>query len=563
MINRITSFFSQQRKNVNLYFDEEKSESISIEITPDKTISQLYIENINKISIIRAKIYLNKKNYLPNNQRKEFCFVIINKNEPNIRIRLTNNIHPWFYLYYLKNSEYSLYYIPNDNYYYSLDNNEINCRLNNLIKNRSQNEPKDNKSLSDETRVVNFVSPENKIIDGEIEKYSYSDKKFKNKFLYIDSNKLMYKDAASTYQKLFYIIINNKSISPYNESSYIQNSNGNIYETDNLWSVIPLSTIYSVEKNSFADLENIGIDSKKYGERLLVIKTFNKEKIIFRAQNNYSREEWCKVIEDIVEKAKIDKYLYQYNSEINEGTKSLYLTILKFIYKIISIKGIVILKETRRIFFDYSDNKILGKIIEFCVEFKLNVIKKNNIKGYEQIKNLVEFLGYENFEEDTKFLDKEALGEEIVEDKNKKIDKDYILKYLMDEDTHTKLINIYQSIRKRSLSFKGISKSFKGISNLSFKKKSSTSSNINNIIIDPDVLNQLYKNIIKKVLSKEHKKIMRNNNKILNNLNKITAIQFCKHNNFNKNKMNILCKKDIDKKKNIDTDVYSDLDDFL
>ncbi len=556
MINRITSFFSQQRKNVNLYFDEEKSESISIEITPDKTISQLYIENINKISIIRAKIYLNKKNYLPNNQRKEFCFVIINKNEPNIRIRLTNNIHPWFYLYYLKNSEYSLYYIPNDNYYYSLDNNEINCRLNNLIKNRSQNEPKDNKSLSDETRVVNFVSPENKIIDGEIEKYSYSDKKFKNKFLYIDSNKLMYKDAASTYQKLFYIIINNKSISPYNESSYIQNSNGNIYETDNLWSVIPLSTIYSVEKNSFADLENIGIDSKKYGERLLVIKTFNKEKIIFRAQNNYSREEWFKVIEDIVEQAKIDKYLYQYNSEINEGTKSLYLTILKFIYKIISIKGIVILKETRRIFFDYSDNKILGKIIEFCVEFKLNVIKKNNIKGYEQIKNLVEFLGYENFEEDTKFLDKEALSEEIVEDKNKNIDKDYILKYLMDEDTHTKLINIYQSIRKRSLSFKGIS-------NLSFKKKSSTSSNINNIIIDPDVLNQLYKNIIKKVLSKEHKKIMRNNNKILNNLNKITAIQFCKHNNFNKNKMNILCKKDIDKKKNIDTDVYSDLDDFL
>ena len=483
MINRITSFFSQQRKNVNLYFDEEKSESISIEITPDKTISQLYIENINKISIIRAKIYLNKKNYLPNNQRKEFCFVIINKNEPNIRIRLTNNIHPWFYLYYLKNSEYSLYYIPNDNYYYSLDNNEINCRLNNLIKNRSQNEPKDNKSLSDETRVVNFVSPENKIIDGEIEKYSYSDKKFKNKFLYIDSNKLMYKDAASTYQKLFYIIINNKSISPYNESSYIQNSNGNIYETDNLWSVIPLSTIYSVEKNSFADLENIGIDSKKYGERLLVIKTFNKEKIIFRAQNNYSREEWFKVIEDIVEQAKIDKYLYQYNSEINEGTKSLYLTILKFIYKIISIKGIVILKETRRIFFEYSDNKILGKIIEFCVEFKLNVIKKNNIKGYEQIKNLVEFLGYENFEEDTKFLDKEALSEEIVEDKNKKIDKDYILKFLMDEDTHTKLINIYQSIRKRSLSFKGIS-------NLSFKKKSSTSSNINNIIIDPDVLNQ-------------------------------------------------------------------------
>ena len=384
------------------------------------------------------------------------------------------------------------------------------------------------------TRVVNFVSPENKIIDGEIEKYSYSDKKFKNKFLYVDSNKLMYKDAVSTYQKLFYIIINNKSISPYNESTYIHNSNGNIYETDNLWSVIPLSTIYSVDKNSLGDLESLGIDLKHFGERLLVIRTFNKEKIIFRAQNNYSREELYKVIGDTVEQAKIDKYLYQYNSEINEGTKTLYLSILKFIYKIIS----------------------LGKIIEFCVEFKLNVIKKNTIKGYEQIKNLVEFLGYENFEEDTKFLDKEMFSEEIVEDKNRIIDKDYVLKYLMDEDTHTKLINIYQSIRKRSLSFKTVS-------NLSFRKKANSCSNINNIIIDSDVLNQLYKNIVKKVLSKEHKKIMRNNNKILNNLNKITAIQFCKHNNFNKKKMNVLCKMEDFKKMDIETDVYSDLDEFL
>ena len=420
--------------------------------------------------------------------------------------------------------------------------------MNNLIKNRSQNEPKDNKTLSDETRVINFVSPENKIIDGEIEKYSYSDKKFKNKFLYIDSNKLMYKDAASTYQKLFYIIINNKSISPYNESSYIQNSNNNIYDTDNLWSVIPLSTISSVDKNSLADLETLGIDLKKLGERLLVIRTFNKEKIIFRAPNNYYREEWFKVIGDIVEQAKIDKYLYQYNNEANEGTKTLYLSILKFIYKIISIKGIFSLKETRRIFFEYSDNKILGKIIEFCVEFKLNVIKKNNIKGYEQIKNLVELLGYENFEEDTKFLDKEGFSEEIIEDKNKEKDKDYILKYLMDEDTHTKLINIYQSIRKRSLSFKGVS-------NLSFKRKANSTSNINNIIIDPDVLNQLYTNLIKKVLTKEHKKIMRSNRKIFNKLNKITAIQFCKHNNFNKKNMVVLGKMDDDKKMNIDIEI--------
>ena len=57
MINKITSFFTHQRKNILLYFEEDKSESISLEITPEKTISQLYIENINQISAIKAKIF--------------------------------------------------------------------------------------------------------------------------------------------------------------------------------------------------------------------------------------------------------------------------------------------------------------------------------------------------------------------------------------------------------------------------------------------------------------------------------------------------------------------------
>ena len=552
MINRITSFFSQQRKNINLYFEEDKIESISIEITPEKTISQLYIENINKISVMKAKMFLKKKNYLSNNQqRKEYCFTLINKNIPFIRIKLKNENIPWEFLKELKFSDYSLFYISNDNYYYSFENNDINCRLNNLIKNRSQNEPKNNKPLCDETRIINFVSPENKIIDGEIEKFSYSDKKFKNKFIYVDSNKLMYKDAASTYQKLFY---NNKSISPYNESTYIKNSDDNIYDTQNLWSVIPLSTIYSINKNNLSDLESLDIDIKKFSERLLVIRTFNKEKIIFRAQNNYTREKWFKVIRDIVEQVRIDKFFYQYNNEINEKIKELYLSTLKFIYKLFSIKGIIILNETRKLFFENSENKILGKIIEFCIEYKLNTIKKNNIKGYEQIKNLVEFLGYENFEEDNKcLLEKDSINDEIIKNKNEKIDKNYILKYLIDEQTHSKLINAYQNIRKRSLSFKNIS-------NLSFKKKLSRSSSIK-AITEPDILDNLYKNIMKKFLIKEHKKLMKNDKKFSNNLIKITAIHFCKHNNFNEKKMILLNQKD--NEINFAPEEFSDLDEFL
>ena len=275
MINRIASFFTHQRKNINLYFEEDKSESISVEITPEKTISQLYIENINQISVIKAKIYLKKKNHLSNNQqRKEHCFILIDKNDPYIRIKLKNQNIPWINLVN-RNTTYSLFYILNDNYYYSYENNGINCRLNNLIKNRSQNEPKNNKPLSDETRIINFVSPENKIIDGEIEKYSYTEKRFKNKFIYLDDNKLMYKDAPSTYQKLFKT---NKSNSPYNESNYIKNSDDDIYDTQNLWNVIPLSTINSVNKNNLNDLEAFDIDIKKYGGRLLLLGIIKKVK---------------------------------------------------------------------------------------------------------------------------------------------------------------------------------------------------------------------------------------------------------------------------------------------
>lgn len=552
MINKITSFFTQQRKNIMLYFEEDKSESISVEITPDKTISQLYIENINQISVIKAKIFLKKKNFLSNNQqRKEHCFLLINKNDPYIRIRLKNKIIPWKILNNSNNSSYSLFYILNDNYYYSYANNGINCRLNNLIKNKSQNEPKNNKPLSDETRIINFVSPENKIIDGEIEKYSYTDKKFKNKFIYIDNNKLMYKNAASTYQKLFKM---SQSNSPYNESNYIKNSNDDIYDTENLWNIIPLSTIYSININNLSDLEDFDIDLKKYSERLFVLRTMKKEKLILRASNRYLRDKWFGIINNIVEQAQIDKYFYQYNNKINEGIKNLYLTKLKLIYKMLSLKGILVIKDARKIFFENFDNQVLKKIVDICVEFKLNINKKNNFKSYEQIKNLVEFLGVEYFYEDTQQLLQESANKETEDENLGYFNKNYILRNLIDEETHSKLINIYQSIRKRTLSFKG------GGSNLSFSRKVRLSNF--SIIIEDKLLDNLYNNIVKNHLSKEHKKIMKNNNQnFLGKLSKISAIQFCKHNNFNVNNMNLICEDE--KEDNIIPDVYSDLDEFL
>ena len=553
MINKITSFFTHQRKNIMLYFEEDKSESISVEITPEKTISQLYIENINQISVLKAKIFLKKKNYLSSNQqRKEHCFLLIDKNDPNIRIKLKNRNIPWKILIANQNKDYSLFYILNENYYYAYANNGINCRLNNLIKNKSQNEPKNNKPLSDETRIINFVSPENKIIDGEIEKYSYTDKRFKKKFIYIDNNKIMYKNATSTYQKLFNI---NKSNSPYNESNYIKSSDNDIYDTQNLWNVIPLSTIYSINKNNLSDLEAVDIDVKKFEEKLFVLRTLKEEKLILRAYNRTMRDKWYEIIRDIVEQAQIDKYFYQYNKKINEGTKELYLTKLKIIYKILSIKGILALKESRKIFFEFFENKILMTIIELCIDFKN---KRNGVESYEPIKKLVEFLGVDNFDENIIiFSDKgknDNLTEEIEEENLGFMNKKYVLKHLIDEETHSKLTNIYQGIRKGSLPSK------EGQSNLAMKGKE-TLSNCN-FIIEDNLLDNLYSKIVKDCLAKEYKKVIRKNKyNLFGKLNKINAILFCKNNNFNVEKMDLLCEQE--KEDNISQDEFSDLDEFL
>ena len=131
MINKLTSFFSHQKKKeiIPLYFTEEKNESISIEITPEKTISQIYLENINQISVIKAKIF-QKKPII----KKNYYFTLFSSQEPNIRIKLRNTSIPWQKLIY-KNmiSNYSLFYIISENHYKVNQNNAQRC-LNILAK---------------------------------------------------------------------------------------------------------------------------------------------------------------------------------------------------------------------------------------------------------------------------------------------------------------------------------------------------------------------------------------------------------------------------------------------
>ena len=331
MIGKLTSFFSHQKsKSIPLFFTEDKTESITIEITPEKTISQIYFENINQISVIQAKIFQKKPS-----TKFNFCFYLYSPQDTSIRIKLNNTSIPYEHLIQKNLIEnYSLFYTINDNY-----NNEtsIHRRLNNLI-NKNQEEKNREKPFSDETYIINFVSPYNKVADGEIEKYSYSQNKFIKIFIYIDTNKIMYKES-------------------FNKKENINNNHYNKISLQNLWNVIPLENIASINNNSFDGIDTNFIDINKFKEKSFMIKTFNKENIILKANDKNEKEIWFNELKNTIEKVKTDKIFFKFNNEINDISKKIYLNNIKFIYKLIGIKGIICFKNSRKFFFFFFKNK--------------------------------------------------------------------------------------------------------------------------------------------------------------------------------------------------------------
>ena len=487
MIDKITSFFSPQKKNpiIPLYLTEDKEELISIELTPEKTLYQIYLENINQISVIQAKIFQKKP--IPKNY---YSFTLYSSQDPFIKIKLDYSSKPWHKLI-LKNMllNYSLFYTPNDNYFANNQSSRIHRRLNNLTKNKSQDESNSDKHFTDETHIINFVSPSNKIIDGEIEKFSYSQSVFIKIFIYIDSNKIMYQEVLKKPEN--------------NEKG---NNHSNSFNLQNLWNVIPLSNISCICMNSFEGIDLTYIKMNKFKERLFMIKTFNKENIIFKARDKYERDNWFNELRNIFEQVRVDKIFFKYNKEIKEISKEIYLNQVKFVWKLIGIKGIICYKTSRKFFFESFNDGVLEKIVECCVEYKRNVIRKNKEKALEQIQTLGGLIGIGIIKENKNFMEEE---DEINE-----------LNNLLDEETYLKIVNLLK-IQK-------------------INKKNSL------IIFEHNLLDNLLKKIQDKFLIKEHKKIIqRKKEAFLKSLNIIPAAQFCKNINFNTNKMNVLFKENI------------------
>ena len=125
---------------------------------------------------------------------------------------------------------------------------------------------------------------------------------------------------------------------------------------------------------------------------IFTIKTFNNEHILFKAYDKTEKEIWFNTIKNIVERVRNDKMFFKFDEENNNIIKKMYMTLLKFISKLISVKGIICFKNSRKFIFSEIKNFELEKIVQCCVEYKLNVNKKNKNKAIDEIYKLKKIL---------------------------------------------------------------------------------------------------------------------------------------------------------------------------
>ena len=503
MISKITSFFTNQKKNILIYLDEEKNSSVSVEITPQKTITEIHYKNINQISHEIAKLQLNKNNSQSNENNANFLntkreYVLINKNDSYTRIKFKDNDIPWWYLVRSKdtkisNHNFSLFYIFNLNYNSNIYSNGIKKRLYDLT-NSNKNAKTYSSKISHETRIINFVSPENKLIDGELEKYSFIDNKFENKFIYIDNSKLMYKNATSGIQKI--LNVSGNATSPYNESSYIR-KNSDIYDTNDLWTVISFATISNIIKSPLDSLDMYNINIKKYGRQLFIVNTINEEKHIFKANNYFTREKWYSIIKNVLDQIKIDKYFFKYDEDMNSEVKEMYLNLIYFVNKLFSYKGIIYIKEARKYFIKWIINAVENQKNYNSYDDEQIELDKEIKIAYDVINKINNCFEGKKFYKWFECYCLQSLGK----------DGFTVANFIGNDKIYKKLGEVYKEIDGK------------------------------NKDDDNDYSNMLFNVVMKKILYRGYKKMLGNKYDFYLGLRKIFALKFCNNNQFKENKM--------------------------
>ena len=267
------------------------------------------------------------------------------------------------------------------------------------------------------------------------------------------------------------------------------------YSNDsNLWKVIYLNDIKTIIKGTKEQ------QIKNHGD-LFEITLSDSETFIFKANNSTDREEWYKVINSFVIQIKENNYLYSLTLTNNNILKDLYKEQMNIIFNYLSLKGVLSLEKTRKVYYGFLGNYILQQVLEKIVNYKLSINRNDYLQSFRFFKEIMDFLDIKNFKLETYNDNKYDLkknSKNLDPQNSKEITKEFILKNMNTLKTlkvYHKILKVFQEIFSKG-NFKMDNKDKTFVDTLKKYLKSNT-------------LSELFDNVVSSIHRHFHNKVVK------------------------------------------------------
>jgi hypothetical protein len=283
---------------IRLYLDRFKKTYLMVKIVQTQTCQEIQNQYQNEILTEIVKNNLNSK--LNTN---EYAFTIIDDENIFTEIKLKPKDVP---LNYLRKKTVNFYYLN------ILDNKKRDDATSSFLSDKLSPsiQPKTGSFSND--NIISLNTQEECLREGELLKYSHKHKRWDRRIVKLDKNKLII-------------------IKPKNKGEVEQSL------------IILLSDISGVSRE---------VSDKSLKEKFLFeIMTYEGEHYILKSKCNADLESWIESIGTYVSLVRDNKYLIMYGDNITKATKEIYEKSTRIVANCLSLKGVVSIKETRKLLF--------------------------------------------------------------------------------------------------------------------------------------------------------------------------------------------------------------------
>jgi hypothetical protein len=178
--------------------------------------------------------------------------------------------------------------------------------------------------------------------------------------------------------------------------------------------------------------------------------------------------------------------------------KEIFIEQINIIFNFMSLKGVLSLEKSRKVYFKFLNNYFLQKIIEILINYKFAINKKDYLQSFNFFKELMDLLDIKNFDLDN-YHQKYNLrksSKSIHPQNNVTINKDFVIKNMNSLKTIKGYLKIIKEFQDSKGNYLIISKN----KNIDIIKKN----------LNVNTLNEIFDNILYSVHKDFHSNIVKN-----------------------------------------------------